>query len=252
MLLTIDIGNSHINIGVFDNENLIKSWNLSSDKRRTDDEYGLMLRNLINMKVEAAVISSVVLTLTEKLKSAIEKYLDVPVLVASVKTQTGIILDVENPKEVGCDRIANACAAFNLYKCPAVVVDFGTATNFDVVTADRRFIGGIIAPGLQMSAESFSSFTNLLPKLNIENIDSIIGRNTVKNMLSGVVVGHAAMIDGLIERIECELQAPVTTIATGGFSPVVTKHMKRQFDYLDEHLTLSGLRIMHEMVYNKK
>jgi len=252
MLLTIDIGNTNINIGVFDNENLVKSWNLSSDKRRTDDEYGIILRSLIAMKPEAAVISSVVLTLTEKLKTAIEKYLDIPVFIISAKTQTGIILDVDNPREVGCDRIANACAAYKLYKCPAVVVDFGTATNFDVVTADGRFIGGIIAPGLQMQAESFSSFTNLLPKLNIEGIDSIIGRNTVQNMLSGVVIGHAAMIDGLIERIEAEMQARVTTIATGGFSTVITKHMKRQFDYLDQYHTLSGLRIMYEQIFSKK
>lgn len=250
MLLTIDIGNTNITLGVFDAERLVDSWHLSSDKNRTEDEYGIMLRTLLNTEVEAAVISSVVLSITEQIKAAIEKYLNVPVLVVSSKTRTGITLDVENRKEVGCDRIANACAAYNLYKCPAVVVDFGTATNFDIVTADGRFIGGIIAPGLKMSAESFSSFTNLLPKLNLEGINSVIGKNTVTNMLSGVVVGHAAMIDGLIERIETELQSPVTTIATGGFSPIITKHMKKEFSHLNKHLTLQGLKIIYEL--NKK
>ena len=250
MLLTIDIGNTNITLGVFDNTTLVNSWNLSSDKNKTDDEYGILFHNLINLPLEAAIISSVVLSLTDKIKSAIEKYLNVPVLVISSKTPTGIILDVENPKEVGCDRIANACATYNMYKAPAVVVDFGTATNFDVVTKDGRFIGGIIAPGLKMSAESFSSSTNLLPKLNIEGIDSVIGRNTVTNMLSGVVVGHAAMIDGLLERIESELQTPVTIVATGGFSPIITKHMKKHFHHLNKHLTLEGLKIIYEL--NKK
>lgn len=248
MLLTVDIGNTNINLGVFDDKTIVKSWNLSSDKNRTDDEYGVMLRSLASVKIDAAVISSVVLSLTGTIKSAIEKYLEVPVFVVSSKTQTGIALDVENPGEVGCDRIANACAAYAFYKCPAVVVDFGTATNFDVVTADGRFIGGIIAPGLKMSAESFSSSTNLLPKLNIEGINSVIGRNTVTNMLSGVVVGHAAMIEGLIERMEGELRYPVATIATGGFSPIITGHMKREFDYFDRHLTLKGLRVIYERV----
>lgn len=245
MLLTIDIGNTNISLAIFNETTLVKSWNISSDKNRTDDEYGILLTSLINIKIDAAVISSVVLSLTDSIKSSIEKYFNVPVLVISSKTDTGIILDVDNPREVGCDRIANACAAYSLYKGPAVVVDFGTATNFDIITADGRFIGGIIAPGLKMSAESFSSFTNLLPKLNIEGIDSVIGKNTVKNMLSGVVVGHAAMIDGLIERIENELQTPITTIATGGFSPFITKHMKREFNHLNKHLTMEGLRLIY-------
>ena len=247
MLLTVDIGNTNISLGVYDGTVLVKSWNLSSDKDKTDDEYGIMLTSLINMPVEAAVISSVVLPLTHKVKDSIEKYLNVPVLVVTSKTRSGITLDVQNPGEVGCDRIANACAVYNLYKTPAVVIDFGTATNFDVITDDGRFIGGIIAPGLKISAESFSSFTNLLPKLNLEAIDSVIGKNTIQNMLSGIVIGHAAMIDGLVERIEKELKAPVTTIATGGYSSIITKHMKKPFDHFNRHLTLEGLRIIYEL-----
>ena len=255
MLLAVDIGNTNISIGIYDKTVLVESWNLSTDKDKTEDEYGINLINLIKFTnkninssfIDSAVISSVVLCLTEKFKKSIEKYLNAPVLAITPKTKTGIILDVENPNEMGCDRIANACAAYSLYKAPAVVVDFGTATNFDVITNDRRFIGGIIAPGLKISAKSFSSFTNLLPKLNIENINSVIGKNTVENMLSGVVIGHAAMIDGLIEKIEDELQTRITTIATGGFSSIVTKHMKRPFDHFNQHLTLEGLRIIYEL-----
>ncbi|HSA07136.1 MAG TPA: type III pantothenate kinase [Candidatus Gastranaerophilales bacterium] len=252
MLLVADIGNTNITLGIYQGSTLIETWNLASDKNKTEDEYGLNLLNLINHKIkgasiDSAVISSVVPSLTEKFRTAVEKYLDSSVLVITSKTKTGIILDVENPKEVGCDRIANACAAYNLYKAPVVVVDFGTATNFDIVTFEGKFIGGIIAPGLKISAESFSSFTNLLPKLKLEEINSVIGKNTIKNMLSGVVVGHAAMIDGLIRRIEEEMQTSVTTIATGGFSSIVTKHMERPFDHFNKNLTLEGLRLIYEL-----
>ncbi len=255
MLLTVDIGNTNITAGVHEGSNLIRCWVLSCDKNKTEDEYGLTLINLLSLKpdmssIDSAVMSSVVPALTEKFKLAIEKYLNIPVLVVTSKTKTGIILDVEIPKEVGCDRIANVCAAYNLYGTPAVVVDFGTATNFDIVTSEGRFIGGIIAPGLKISAESFSSFTNLLPKLKIEGIDSVIGKNTVKNMLSGVVVGHASMIDGLIMRIEEELNTRITTIATGGFSSTVTQHMKRPFDHFNKNLTLEGLRLIYELNTN--
>lgn len=252
MLFVADIGNTNITAGVFDGGTLVQTWNLSSDKSKTDDEYGIFLKNIINIsnmdnKLNAAVISSVVLPLTEKFKEAIEKYLKIPVLVISHKTINGIILDVDNPREVGCDRIANASAAYNIYKTAAVVVDFGTATNFDVVTKDGKFAGGIISPGIRMSSEAFSHFTNLLPKLKIEDITSVIGRNTVDNMLSGIITGHAAMIDGLIERIEEELGYSVITIATGGYSSMISAHLKRPFDYIHSHLSLEGLRIIHEL-----
>ena len=275
MLLVADIGNTNITVGVFDGETLVNTWNLSSDKNKTEDEYGIFLKNIIDLRsgseaqigdagdkrraamqgklipaqlhLKSAAITSVVLPLTEKFKIAIEKYLKIPVLVISHKTKNGIILDVENPREVGCDRIANSCAAFSFYKTPAVVVDFGTATNCDVITADGKFAGGIISPGIKMSSEAFSHFTNLLPKLKIEDINSVVGKNTVENMLSGIIIGHASMIDGLIQRIEEELGQPVTTISTGGYSSMINSHLKRPFDHINPFLTLEGLRIIHEL-----
>lgn len=252
MLLVADIGNTSITVGVFKGDILAYSWRLNSDKNRSEDEYGVILNNLIkhrdlDEKLEAAVISSVVLPLTEKFQLAIEKYLEIPVLVLSSKIYTGIKLDVEKPKEVGCDRIANACAAYNIYKTPAVVVDFGTATTFDIVTNDARFIGGIITPGIRIAAESLNKTTSLLPKLKIEAPKTVIGRNTIDNMLSGVIRGHAAMIDGLIAAIEEELNSSVTTIATGGYSTIITDCLKRPFDHLNEHLTLEGLRLIYNL-----
>lgn len=255
MLLVADIGNTSITVGAYESDKLVDDWRLASDKTRSEDEYGIIISNIVLNKglqgrFTAAVISSVVLPLTEKIKTAIEKYLQIPVLVLSSKINAGIVLDVEKPKEVGCDRIANACAAYNIYKKSAVVVDFGTATTFDIVSADGRFIGGVIAPGIRIAAESLSSFTSLLPKVNIEAPKTVIGRNTIDNMLSGLVRGHAAMIDGLISSIEEELQVPVITVATGGYSTMITSCLRRPFDYLDPYLTLEGLRIIYEI--NKK
>jgi len=258
MLLVADIGNTSITVGIYADtasrkENiLIHSWRLESNKSRSEDEYGIILNSLVkhqnfNEKIHVAVISSVVLPLTQKFKTAIENYLKIPVLVVSSKIDTGIKLDVEKPKEVGCDRIANACAAFNLYKTPAVVIDFGTATTFDIVSQDRSFIGGIIAPGIGIAAESLSSFTSLLPKVRIDAPTSVIGKNTIDNMLSGIVRGHAAMIDGLVQAIEEEIKSPVTTIATGGYATLITNYLKRPFDYINPHLTLEGLRIIYEL-----
>lgn len=252
MLFVADIGNTSITLGVYENEKLVESWRLNSDKNRSDDEYGIIINNLVkhnnfDKTLKAAVIASVVLPLTEKFKTAIEKYLGIPVLVLSHKINVGVKLDVEKPKEVGNDRIANAYAAYKLYKAPAVVIDFGTATTFDIVTDDGRFIGGIIAPGIGISAEALSKKTNLLPKVKIAAPPTVIGRNTIDNMLSGLVRGHAAMIDGLIADVEKELNAPVITIATGGLSSLITDYLKRPFDYVNPNLTLEGLRLIYEL-----
>lgn len=236
MLLTADIGNSTINLGVFDKDTLIQSWSLSCFDNNFMD-------TLKDFNITSAVVCSVVPSVSENFISAMK----IPVLTVTSKTHTGIILDVENPETVGSDRIANACAVYNLYKTPAVAVDFGTATNFDVVTEDRRFIGGIITSGIKTSAKALTSSTALLPEVNIEDIDNIIGNNTTKSIQSGLIIGHSAMIDGLLDRIETELGTSVTTIATGGLAQLVTRHMKRQFDHINPHLTLEGLRIIHGM-----
>ena len=188
MILVADIGNTSTTVGIYAENVLIHNWRLESNKGRSEDEYGIILSNLVkhqnfDKEISVAIISSVVLPLTQKFKVAIEKYLKIPVLVISSKIDIGIKLDVENPKEVGCDRIANACAAFSLYKTPAVVIDFGTATTFDIISHDGSFIGGIIAPGIGISSESLSSFTSLLPKVKIEASTSVIGKNTIDNML---------------------------------------------------------------------
>ena len=252
MLLTVDIGNTNITLGVFNNNEIIQSWRLATDDKRTEDEYGVFLKNLLrethlDTKVTDAVISSVVVQLTERIEVALKKYLGLNSLIVSHKIKTNIVLKTDNPSQVGADRIANACAAAHLYSTPAIVVDFGTATSFDIVNSKNEFVGGIITAGMKIQAEALSSRTSKLPKLNIEAPEHAIGRNTIEAMLSGIVRGHAAMIDGLIFECEKELGEKATIIATGGYSSVISKYLKRKFDYINPDLTLIGSKLIFDL-----
>ena len=252
MLLAADIGNTNITLGVFDGNKIIHSWRLSTEITRTEDEYGVFLKNLLRetnleTKVTNAVISSVVVQLTERLSTALKKYMGIDSLIISHKIKTNVILKTDNLSQIGADRIANACAASLLYNAPGSVGDFGTATSFDIVNQKNEFIGGIITAGMKIQAEALSSKTSKLPKLNIEAPEHAIGRNTIDAMLSGIVRGHAAMIDGLIEECENELGYRTTIIATGGYSSVISKYLKRKFDYINPDLTLIGMKLLYNM-----
>ncbi|MBQ9246552.1 type III pantothenate kinase [bacterium] len=252
MLLTIDIGNTNITLGVFNNDTIVRSWRLSTDITRTEDEYGVFIKNILkeynlDKEVKYAVISSVVVQLTEKLQIAVQKYIGIESLIVSHKIKTNVSLKTDIPSQIGADRIANACAAMELYSIPAIVVDFGTATSFDIVNSNKEFIGGIITAGMKIQAEALSSKTSKLPKLNIELAENVIGRNTIDAMLSGIVRGHAAMIDGLLTECEKELGQKATVIATGGYSSVISKYLKRKFDYINPDLTLIGLNIIYKL-----
>ena len=252
MLLAIDIGNTNITLGVFENETIVQSWRLSTEHKRTEDEYGVFLKNLLretglDTKIKNAIISSVVVQLTERIEIALKKYLNIDSLIVSHKIKTNISLKTDNPSQVGADRIANACAAAHLYSTPAIVVDFGTATSFDIVNSKNEFIGGIITAGMKIQAEALSSKTSKLPKLNIEAPEHAIGRNTIDAMLSGIVRGHAAMIDGLIFECERELGEKATIIATGGYSSVISQYLRRKFDYINPDLTLIGSKLIFEL-----
>ena len=252
MLLTIDIGNTNITLGVFDGDTIVQSWRLATDNKRTEDEYGVFLKNLLketdlDKKITYAIISSVVVQLTERIEIALKKYLNVNSLIISHKIKTNIELKTDNPSQIGADRIANACAAAHLYSSPAIVVDFGTATSFDIVNGKNEFIGGIITAGMKIQAEALSSRTSKLPKLNIEAPEHAIGRNTIDAMLSGIVRGHAAMIDGLIFECERELGEKATIIATGGYSSVISQYLRRKFDYINPDLTLIGSKLLFDL-----
>lgn len=253
MLLVIDIGNTNTNLGVFsDNGELEKSWNIASDINRFEDEYGILILNLLQNsniapKIDSAIISSVVAPLCETYKKALEKYLKITPFVLSHKAKLPVTIDLKQPKEAGADRLANASAAAVLYKLPAIVIDLGTATSFDIVDENKNFIGGLIAPGLKIQAKSLSQFTSKLPKLKIEAPENAIGKDTISAMLSGIVRGHAAMIDGMIKACEKELGQKATVIATGGYSNVLFDNMERGFDHINPNLTLEGLKYLHKL-----
>ncbi len=252
MLLVIDIGNTNTSLGVYENDKLVETFRLSSDVKKTADEYGISLLAILNhnnltSKIKGAIVSSVVPQLCETYKYAIKKYLKIEAISLSYKSKMPIKLALNNNKEIGADRIANATAAAIKYKLPAIVIDFGTATTFDIVDKDACFVGGIIAPGLKIQANSLAQFTSKLPKLKIEAPDKAIGKSTISAMLSGIVLGHKCLIEGMIKNCEKELNQKATIIATGGYSSVLFDNMDDVLDYIDKDLTLFGLKELYNL-----
>ena len=253
MILISDIGNTSITVGLFDGERKVTAWRLTTDNKRSSDEYGIILSNLLsnfnkNLILDGAIVSSVVTTLTDIYLTAVKKYLKVEPINFSYKIDAGIKIATENKAEVGADRIVNAVAVSHLYETPAIVVDMGTATTFDIINDKKEFIGGIITPGMKIQAKSLSKYTSKLPLLEIEPSESIIGKNTQEAILSGVVRGHACMIEGLLKECEKELNQKPVIIATGGYAKLICSYMTKPFDYIDEDLTLKGLNIIYRTI----
>lgn len=251
MLLTLDIGNTSTTIGLFDGDNLVETWSIASEKHRSEDEIGILLINLLKIhnyedKVDSACLCSVVVCLTERYKNALKRYLGIEPFVVSNKTTNLLNYCVDYPEEVGADRIVNAFAAYSIYKKTCIVVDMGTATSFDIVRGNGDFLGGIICAGMKIQAESLKKFTSKLPLIKIEAPQNAIGANTIDAMLSGIVRGHACMIDGLITECEKELGEKAVIIATGGYSDMVAEYMNRKFDSINPNITLEGLKIVYD------
>lgn len=247
MLLAVDIGNTSITLGIFDGEKLVETSRLESDKNLSQAEYEVLLKNLFkSFEVDGAIIASVVEELGKKFQLAVENIFKIKAILLTNECKTGVKIALPNPKEVGADRIANACAAFMFYKKPCIVVDFGTATSFDIVN-NGEFIGGVIAPGLNLQLKVLNAFTSKLPKIDVASSEKAIGRNTTEAILSGVIRGSACMIDGLVEQCEQELGEKATIIATGGYSSLIANYLKRQFDVINPSLTLEGLRFLYEL-----
>ena len=251
MLLVIDIGNTNTNIGIYDKDNLLKVYAVSSDIMKTSDEYGILISSLLNEnniknKINSAIISSVVPILQDTIKRAIVEYLDIEPYKVSYKSILPVKISIDEPKEMGADRIANASAAVNKYKLPVIVIDIGTATTFDIIDENKNFVGGIIAPGPKIQAKALSQFTSKLPKLNIEAPKNAIGKSTIDAMLSGIVTGHKKMIEGMIEECEKELNKKATVVATGGFSKILLDNIQKEIK-TDKNLTLKGLKIIWEL-----
>lgn len=248
MLLTVDVGNSNTVLGLFDGPELFESYRIRTDPRVTADELALMFRGLLEQHAEpdgVAVCSTVPAVLNE-LRTMFDRYFeDVPTIVVGPGVKTGVPLLYDNPREVGPDRVVNTLAAHTLYGGPAVVVDFGTSTNFDVVSERGEFLGGALAPGIEISVDALAARAARLFKVELVEPRSVIGKTTNEALQSGLLYGFAGQVDGMVARIAKELGTQPTVIATGGLSPL----MVSVCDTLDHHepdLTLIGLRLVFE------
>jgi type III pantothenate kinase len=252
MLLAIDIGNTQTVAGLFSGVELVGHWRLHTDKDRTSDETRLWLRTLLEMEgfspdqLEGVVVSSVVPSVTARFRAVGSKMTGSEVIVIEPGVKTGMPILIDNPREVGADRVVNSVAARQRYGSPVIVVDFGTSTNFDVVGRDGAYLGGAIAPGLVIATNALIAGAAALRNVEFLPPRSPIGKGTVEAIQSGALYGHAGLVDGIVERLAAEVEGEVARIATGGLASTIVPHC-RSVEIIDEFLTLDGLRLIYEM-----
>jgi type III pantothenate kinase len=252
MLLTIDIGNTNITLGVHRDSELVNAWRLATDHDRLTDEYGLQLLGLLQhddlnpSEIQGVAMASVVPPLTGVFYDACTKYIGQQPLVIDAGVKTGVRIRIEDPKTVGADRVADAAAVASMYGGPACVVDFGTATTFDAISAEGDYLGGAIAPGIGISAEALTRRTAKLPRVDLLRPPSVIGRTTVHAMQSGLIFGYVGLTEGIVARMREELGKQMKVVATGGLSSLIARETDI-IDILAPWLTLDGVRIIWEM-----
>ena len=252
MLLAIDIGNTNVTLGVFDKEELRATWAIATDIKKTADEYAVFLMNLLPREglvledIDNISIACVVPPLLSTMEDMCTRYFKTQPLVVGPGVKTGVRICTDNPREVGADRIVNVAAAMRLYGGPAIVIDFGTATTFDVLSKTGDYLGGAIAPGIVISAEALFTRASKLPRIELIPPEKAIGKNSVEAMQAGIMFGYAGLIENLVGRIRKEMGGKAKVIATGGLSAVIASETQ-VIEIVDKNLTLVGLRLIHEM-----
>ena len=250
MLLVMDVGNTNTVLGLYDGDKLAGHWRIVTTTYRTADELGILFNMLMTTihvdprSITGACISSVVPQLNLNLQQVCRSFFHLEPLMVGPGIKTGLVLQCDNPKEVGADRIVNSVAAIEEYGGPLIIVDFGTATNFDVVTAKCEWRGGIICPGINLSANALFENCAKLPRVELIAPETAIGKNTVANIRSGIIFGYADMVDGLVARIKAEMEGEPKVIATGGLAGVIAG-VGKSIDIVDDWLTLKGLRLVY-------
>lgn len=251
MLLVVDIGNTNIVFGLFEEDQIKNHWRISSDKSRTSDEYGVLFKKLIDIKeidtreIKGAAVSCVVPTLLETILDAISTYFEVDPIIVGPGVKTGMPILYHNPKEVGADRIVNGVAAYERFQKSAVVVDFGTATTFDCISEKGEYMGGLITTGLHVSAEALYQKASKLPRVEVVKPESVIGKTTVESIQSGLVHGYAGLVDGIVKKIKAEMKTDPRVIATGGSAELIAAESET-IESVDDFLTLKGLKLIYE------
>jgi len=251
MILAIDVGNTHIVIGLFDYDVLVVDWRLVTEPYRTSDEYEVLLRNLFQLKkipfdsIEGIIISCVVPPMMSTLEQlCIEKFRKSPFFV-DPEIDMGMKSCYENPREVGADRIVNSIAAFEKHRQSLIVIDFGTATTFDYISGEGEYIGGAIAPGINISSEALFRMASKLPRVDFVCPKHVVAKNTVESMQAGIVYGYISLVEGIVTRIKREVGGQPFVLATGGLAPVIAAHTGI-INEVDEYLTLEGLKIIFD------
>ena len=250
MVLAVDIGNSNIVLGCFEDQTIIFTERMSTNRSATSMEYIVLLKAVLELhgmsgcKFEGGIISSVVPSLTETVKQAMTRLIEKPVMVVGPGVKTGLKIITDNPAQVGSDRVTDAVAAISCYEPPIIIIDMGTATTISVIDRNRNFLGGLIIPGIRISLESLSLETSQLPLISAEPPRKIIGTNTIECMKSGIIYGNASSIDGIIDRIEETIGEPCTAVSTGGLSETVVPFCRRDIT-IDRQLLMKGLMIIY-------
>lgn len=251
MLLAVDVGNTQTHFGVFDGADLLEHWRIATDREATADEVAVVIHNLLALRqtdledIDACIFSAVVPHLAPEYRAMAQRYLGIDAIEVGPGIKTGMPIRVDNPHELGADRLVNAVAGYERAKGPCVIVDFGTAMTFDAVSAKGEYLGGIIAPGVEVSMEALTERAAKLPKIDLETPRALIGKTTQESVQSGIVYGYAAQVDGMVDRLREELGPETRTIATGGLAATIVPHT-RTIDEVDDLLTLTGLRLIHE------
>ncbi|AJQ29277.1 MULTISPECIES: type III pantothenate kinase [Pelosinus] len=252
MLLVFDIGNTNIVLGAYEGEELLQHWRVSTDRQKTGDEYGMLINNLfayggLSIKdISEVIISSVVPPLVVPLVKMCQRYFKVEPLVVGAGIRTGIFIKYENPREVGADRIVNAVAAHHKYSGPLIIVDFGTATTFCVIGENGDYLGGAISPGIGISTEALFQRAAKLPRIELVKPKSVICRNTVTSMQSGIIYGFVGQVEGIVKRMKEEMDQDAYVIATGGLANLIAQETS-VINAVEHFLTLEGLRIIYDL-----
>ncbi len=251
MLLVVDAGNTQTHLGAFAGEELVHDWRFATVRDSTADELGARLRSLLALRdlafsdLDASILSSTVPQLRPEWTAMAERYLGHEMPVVGPGLRTGMPIRIDNPRELGTDRLINAIAAYDRFGDACIVVDFGTSTNYDAVSADGEYLGGVLAPGVEISMEALSERAAKLPKVDFEPPSEVIGRSTITALQSGLMYGTAGQVDGVVARMREELGLEAAAVATGGLAPAVVPFCE-EVDEVDEELTLTGLRLIHE------